>query len=224
MSAPARQVEPVPPCTGYGCHDAHSRPASEVLVLLKANADYGLTAAEADRRQTECGPNEIQAGPRRSLPAIVLHQFQSTVVYLLMAAGAMSLLLHDYIEATAIAVVLTLNGAIGFAIEWKALRSMAALRNLVVPHCVVRRDAKRIQIRTRELVPGDIVLLTAGDAVPADLRILDSAALQVNESALTGESVPVEKSAANVPQDCPPAERLSMLHGGTHVTRGQAVA
>ncbi len=192
---------------------------SAVCEALRVD-EAGLSTEEANRRRQEFGANTLRETETRSIGAILLDQVKSLVVLLLFAAGVVSLFFGDIPEAVAIGVVLVLNSAIGFFMEWRAVRSMEALRELADVPAVVRRDGTTTRISAEELVPGDIVLLEEGDVVTADLRLLNTSKLQADESALTGESVPVDKSTDPVPEEASLAERTSIAFKGTAVTRG----
>lgn len=194
--------------------------SGEVARALAVDPAQGLSAAEARRRRLRFGPNTLAEQPRRSLPAILFAQFRSIVVFLLVAAMAFSVALGDLVEALAIAVVVVINTAIGFTTEWRATRSMEALRRFARAEATVVRDGRPLRTAAAELVPGDLVLLEAGDLVPADLRVSEAAKLQVDESALTGESLPVRKQREPVPKDATLLERPSMVYRGTALTRG----
>jgi Ca2+-transporting ATPase len=198
-----------------------SAPASQVLDALDS-APAGLAPDEAERRLGEVGPNRLRQIEHRSVAAILWEQFKSLVVLLLVVAMGVSFLFGQTVEALAIAVVLLINTAIGFVTEWRAVRSMEALQELGQVTARVRRDAEETVLSAEDLVPGDVVVLEAGDLVPADLRILEGDQLQVDESALTGESVPVAKDAAPVDAETPLADRTCMAYKGTAVTEGEA--
>ena len=202
----------------------HARPASAILAALGVSPDIGLDEAEVRLRQTAFGRNALDLQPPKHVAVILLHQLESPVVALLAAAAALSGALGDWREAAAILVVLALNTAIGFVTELKAERSMEALRRIGTHLQRVRRNGRVLMVDSEELVPGDIVLVEAGDVATADARLVWAANLSVDESALTGESVPVEKSPAPVARDAAIGDRSSMLHKGTAVTRGSAVA
>lgn len=197
--------------------------AGKVAEHLGTSTDSGLSEAEAARRLTAYGPNEVAAAPVTSLWRILLRQFRGLVVALLAAAAILSFVLGDFIEGCAVLVVLILNAAMGFGIEWRATRSMEALRRLGRTRVRSLRGGRTLVIDAGELVPGDVVVLSAGDLVPADLRLLESAQLESDESALTGESAPVAKSDAPVPPGTPLAERTAMLYRGARITRGTAL-
>jgi P-type Ca2+ transporter type 2C len=197
-----------------------SASAEQVLRDLNVSAETGLTADEVDRRRREHGPNRLRETRPRSAGEILLAQLRSVIVLLLAVAAGLSFVFGDAVEAFAILVVIVLNALIGFLTEIRAVRSMEALRGLVEGSATVRRAGRVERILAADLVPGDVVLLEGGDVVPADLRILTASRLQADESALTGESLPVDKSAAPVGEDRPLAERTSILFQGTPLTRG----
>ena len=202
----------------------HAREAGAVLAALDCNPKNGLSLAEAARRYRQFGPNILRHRRPVSLWRILLNQVESLVVWLLAAAAAISLLIGDWKEGGAILVVLVINTAIGFFTEVKAVRSVEALRSVARVATKVRRDGEVRALPAESLVPGDIVVVEGGDIVTADLRLVEAANLQADESLLTGESVPVGKGLAPVPADAPVAERPSMLFKGTAVTRGSGEA
>jgi Ca2+-transporting ATPase len=183
-----------------------SAAAEQVLRDLEVPAETGLTAEEAERRRREHGPNRLREVKPRSAGEILIAQLRSVIVLLLAVAAGLSFAFGDLVEAVAILVVIVLNALIGFFTEIRAVRSMEALRGLVEGSATVRRAGRAERIIAADLVPGDIVLTAS--------RLL------ADESALTGESLPVDKSAAPVDEDSPLAERASMLFQGTPVTRG----
>ena len=190
-----------------------------------AGVEAGLDTAEAQRRLRAVGPNRIADHRETSLWWLALAQFRSLVVLLLLAGSGIAAALGERAEAIAILAALLLNAAIGFLSEWRARVSLARLRALAVPHAMVHRDGQLTRLAAAELVPGDVVVLEAGAAVPADARLLRSAALQVDESALTGESAAVWKDAQARPApDGPLAERANMVHLGTAVLSGSGLA
>jgi Ca2+-transporting ATPase len=195
-----------------------------VLAALGVSPDTGLDESQVRMRQPAFGRNALDLQPPKSAAVILLHQLQSSVVALLAAAAALSGAFGDWREAIAILVVLGINTAVGFGTELKAERSMEALRRIGTHLQRVRRDGQVLMVDSEELVPGDIVLIEAGDVATADARLVSAANLNVDESALTGESVPVEKSPTPVAKDAAIGDRSSMLHKGTAVTRGSAIA
>ncbi|ANX03572.1 cation-translocating P-type ATPase [Immundisolibacter cernigliae] len=197
-----------------------SQAAAEVTGGLGVDPAVGLDSAQVAQRLRRDGPNRLPAVKPRSLLAILWAQVRSLLVGLLALAAGIGFLSGDTVEAYAILAVIALNTGIGFFSELRAVRSMEALRRLGVTTCRVRRDGALRELPAEALVVGDVVLLEGGDLVPADLRVLDSARLQVDESALTGESLPVTKHADPVPLDAPLAERACMLYRGTAVAAG----
>ena len=205
--------------------DWHTKDVNDVARELGADIGNGLTSAEAATRLTTHGPNALPVAASRSLVSILVHQFKSLIVLLLFVASAIALVMGDVTECIAILVVIVLNAVIGFATEWKAARALDSLRDQEVPVARVRRDGNEIQLAARDLVPGDLVLLNAGDRVPADARVLESVELRVDEASLTGESLAVAKSQTAV-ADASAAlgDRDSMVHMGTTVMAGRAAA
>lgn len=199
---------------------AWSRSADSVLEELRVDPARGLDDAEARDRRRRYGANELQAVRQRRLISILVDQLRSIVVVLLIAAWALALLMGNVAEAVAIFIVILLNTMIGFVTEWRATRSMEALRTLASVNCTLLRDGVVRQVPAEALVPGDIVLLTAGDMVPADLRLIQAAKLGADESTLTGESLPVAKDIADLDEQTTIFERRNMVFKGTAITRG----
>jgi P-type Ca2+ transporter type 2C len=201
-----------------------ARPPEEVLRAQGVDAARGLGVREVLERRARHGPNRLRAARRRSAWSILLRQFASLIVVLLAAAAAVAFAMRDWVEGVAILAVIAINAAIGFFTELRAVRSMEALHRLGQASARVRREGAMREVPAAELVPGDIVVVEAGDVVTADLRLLKGSKLQANESALTGESAPVEKHERAVAADTPLAERDSMLYKGTALTRGAGEA
>ncbi|NLF32541.1 MAG: cation-transporting P-type ATPase [Planctomycetes bacterium] len=198
--------------------------AAEVAEALGVDPAAGLAADEARRRRERHGPNRLARAAGRSVGRILLEQFKSIVIIILALAAVLSLVFGDLPETVAIAAVILINGGIGFVSEWRATRSMEALRKIGRPHARVRRDGAEAQVDTEALVPGDVVILDAGDIAPADLRLVAAHGLTVDESALTGESVAVGKSADPVDGGVALADRGSMVYRGTTLVEGSAEA
>ncbi|QSG04506.1 cation-translocating P-type ATPase [Halapricum desulfuricans] len=198
--------------------------ASDVLADVDVAPDEGLSEDAVERRRAQFGPNELREAERKHWSVVLADQFESFIVLLLAVAGFAAFLLGDVVESVAIFAVLGINGAIGFVTEMRAIGSIESLRELAEIHTRVRRAGEQRTVSADELVPGDVVVLQAGDFVPADLRILEPSKLQVDESALTGESVPVGKTSEPLAVDVPLAERENMLYKGTYVTRGSVEA
>ena len=203
----------------------HALDVVRVLTLLDTEPERGLTSAEARRRLARVGPNRVVEAPDEPLWRLAFAQFRSLVVLLLLGGAGIALALGELVEGLAILAALVLNAGIGFTTEWRARRSLARLRALVVPTARVRRDGRATTVAVADLVPGDIVVLEAGGQVPGDARLVRSAALQLNEATLTGESLPVEKDAsARVDAAAPLAEHWTMVYLGTTVLAGTGLA
>ena len=194
----------------------------EVLDKLKTSQKQGLTGEEQEKRRKEYGENLLEDQEKKGMAASFLEQLQDPLIYVLMAAIAISVFLGEYGEASIIATVILLNATVGVVQEGKARKAIEALHRMSAPKALVRMDGAGKEIESRLLVPGDIVLLEAGRQIPADLRLLESENLKVEESALTGESMPVEKMAHIVLEpekaisDC-----INMAYMSTFVTYGR---
>ncbi len=203
----------------------HTLPAEDVCYLLQSSP-AGLSSAEAEQRLAQYGPNELQETRRISPWAILLEQFKNVLIIILLIAVGLSAVLGHGVEAIAITVIVLFAVGLGFIQEYRAERAIEALRQMTAPTATVLRDGDDVELPARHLVPGDVILLEAGDRVPADARLIEAINLQVEEAALTGESVPVEKHAAPLADphlgvgDC-----RNMVYAGTVVTygRGRAV-
>ncbi len=202
----------------------HTLSPDEVAALLGTDLRQGLSPEEATRRARAVGLNVLPETGRPRLLRLFFGQFTNALMAVLLAAVVISLLLGNTKEAVAVAAVVLLNAALGFFQEYQAERAMAALRGLAVPRARVRRADRVAEIPSRELVPGDLILLQAGDRVPADGRLVEAFGLRIDESSLTGESLPVEKDAtARLNLPTPLADRRNMVYLGTGVTAGRAV-
>ncbi|MFG0316899.1 MAG: cation-translocating P-type ATPase [Planctomycetota bacterium JB042] len=201
-----------------------SVPPDDLLRSLGSSLANGLDEGEARRRLAVHGPNQLRRTPPRSSWRILAEQFANLIVVLLTAAAVAAFAFGETVEGSAIVAVLFLNAAIGFVTERRAVRSMEALRELGQAEATVRRGGEVTRIAARDLVPGDVVILDAGDVLTADVRLVAGSRLQADESALTGESLPVDKDPAPVPAETALAERTPMLFKGTAVTRGAAEA
>lgn len=193
---------------------------NQVCDKLQVNAALGLPKEEATHRKKKYGFNQLRKHRKKSIWLILYDQFASLIILLLVAAAGLSFIYNEIPEAVAIGVVIFINAGIGFFTELKAVRSMEAIVNLGKVSTRVRRGGSVSKIEAKELVPGDIILFEGGDIVTADMRIIESSKVQVDESALTGESMPVGKTADSIAADAILAERTSMLHKGTAITRG----
>ena len=193
----------------------------EVLERLDTDEERGLSEEDSARRLKEYGPNELIEQGLKSPWLIFWEQLTATVMLILIIAAIVSIVLGDYKDAAVILIIVVLNALLGFHQEYRAEKAMAALKKLSVPTVKVRRDGHVREISARELVPGDIVLLEAGNLVPADCRVLQSANLRIQEAALTGESEPVEKDPEALPgEDSALGDRRDMAYMGTTVTYG----
>ena len=192
----------------------------ETLEALEVSAKSGLTKAEVNRRRREYGSNRLRQAKSKSAWLILADQFKSLIVALLAGGALFSFIFGEWVDGIAIVAVILINAAIGFFTELRAVRSMEALREMGSVSAKVRRDGQVREVRAEELVPGDIALLEGGDVITADLQLIEASKLQANESALTGESVPVSKQVDLLEDDVPVAERSNMLFKGTAVTRG----
>ena len=212
----------------HKAHDAaanwHAIPAAQALTALGSDAAAGLDAATAAARLRQHGPNALPEPPRRSAFGLFVRQFMSPLIGILLAAAVLAATLGHHTDALVILVVVLTNAVIGAVQEGRAERSMAALRELATLTVRVRRERRELSIAAHDLVPGDVLLLAAGDSIAADARLLEAAQLQVAEAALTGESVPVAKSTAVAPESAGLGDRHNMVYSGTHVTAGRASA
>ncbi len=201
----------------------HQREVHELVTEHAVDPELGLHAGEVQRRQQIHGPNELPGKAQRSLLGMLAAQFTDFMVLVLLAAALVSGLIGDLVDTIAILVIVVLNALIGFLQSWRADRALAALQQLAAARATVLRSSQQQAVPARELVPGDIVLLEAGNKVPADLRLIHSAQLHVDESALTGESVTVAKHTAALPDapDSALGDRFNMAFKGTTATLGR---
>jgi Ca2+-transporting ATPase len=213
-----------PDCAERGLADiiekAHAQSWAEVATALETDPETGLSAAAVRKSRARHGPNLLRKRQKKSALRILLHQFDSFIVWLLAVAAALSFFLGDLAEGVAIVVVLAINGAIGFFTELRAARSMEALLSIAEVRTRVRRDGAELEVDARDLVPGDVVVLEAGDVVTADVRLIEASNLQCDESVLTGESVPVAKTTEAVAAEAGVGDRLGMAFKGTAITQG----
>jgi Ca2+-transporting ATPase len=202
----------------------HTKNKDEVFAELNST-ESGLGQKEAEARLAKYGPNEIQAAHRISPWEILLEQFKNVLILILLGATAISFFLGHGVESIVIAVIVLFAVILGFAQEYRAERAIEALRQMAAPTATVLRDGQEIKIPAREVVPGDVVIIHTGDRIPADGRLIESINLQIEEAALTGESVPVEKHTDPLPtQDLPVGDRKNMVYAGTAATYGRGRA
>lgn len=199
----------------------HQLSEQEVLEYFTSDVATGLSAEEVARRYEKYGWNELQFSPGRSAWLRFLLQFHQPLLYILLLAGAVKAFLGSWTNAFVIWGVTVINAVIGYVQEAKAEGAIASLAKAVTTEASVVREGQTLRIPSRDLVPGDIVLLASGDKVPADLRLLQVRNLQVDESALTGEAIPVEKSLQRLSSDTALADRTNMAYAGSFITFGQ---
>ncbi|WP_249523270.1 HAD-IC family P-type ATPase [Modestobacter marinus] len=215
MASPDRTLHPPP----RGDH--HELPVHEVVLLLETDHERGLGLDEAALRLELEGPNALPPVDRRGPLVRFLVQFHHPLIYVLLAAAVATLLLGEVVDAGVILAVVLINAGIGFVQETRAEQALNALMAMVRTQATVVRDGVRRRITSEDLVPGDLVVLETGDRVPADLRFVTAHELQIDESALTGESVPVEKVPMALPAETALADRANMAYSGGLVTRGR---
>lgn len=203
----------------------HAKSIEETLQALNVNPETGLSAQEAEARLAQYGENALKGKPKKSLLALFLAQLKDMLIYVLLGAAAITIVIGEYVDAVIILLVIILNAVIGLVQEYKAEKAIEALQKLSSPRALVRRDGQVREIEAKAIVPGDIVVLDAGRYVLADLRLIESANLQIEESTLTGESVPVEKDAARrfADEKMPIGDQANMAYMSTLVTYGRGV-
>src|SRR3990172_1170199 len=204
-------------------HEAwHQLEASEIVQRLATSREQGLSEQEAKARLDKFGYNQLEEAPPISFLAMLWEQFNNFVVWLLAAAALISGVLGEWLEAGAIMAIIVLNAGFGIIQERRAEQALAALRKLAAPDAQVLRGGRRRTVPSGEVVPGDLVFLEAGNYIPADLRLLEAVNLRIEEAALTGESLPVEKTAARLQQeDIPLGDRTNTAFLGTLVSYGR---
>jgi Ca2+-transporting ATPase len=203
----------------------HAIDLAEVEARLSTSSSSGLSEPEAARRLVEYGPNELQAAQTMAPWRLLLDQFRNVFILILLVAVGLSIALGHATEAVVISVIVLLAAVLGFVQEYRAERAIEALGRMAAPTAAVLRNGEELNVPARELVPGDLVLLHAGDKVPADGRLTEAVNLQAEESALTGESLPVEKqTSALASADLPVGDRTNMAYAGTAITYGRGGA
>jgi magnesium-transporting ATPase (P-type) len=199
----------------------HHLPAHEVVLLLETDVAKGLTSNEAATRLARFGPNLLPKFRRHGPLIRFLFQFHHPLIYVLLAATVVTMLLGEWVDAAVIFGVVFVNAIVGFIQESRAEAALDALASMMTTEAKVRRDGRTLRIPSEEIVPGDVVLLESGDKVPADLRLTKVRELRIDESALTGESLPVEKVDHVLPSETVVSDRKNMAFSGTFVTYGQ---
>ena len=199
----------------------YSKSADEVLSELSSSKE-GISVDEASKRLQKSGPNKLPEGKSRSALMRFLIQFHNVLIYVLIVAAVITALLDHWIDTWVIVAVILANAIIGFIQEGKAEKAIDSIRKMLSLDATVVRGGDRSSIDAEELVPGDIVLLESGDKVPADIRLISVRNFRIEESALTGESVAVEKTTDSVGKDSVPGDQLCMAFSGTSVVYGRA--
>jgi len=194
----------------------------ELYKELKTDRN-GLSADESQKRLSQYGYNRLEEKPGKSPLLIFFEQFTNILILILIVAAVISAFIGDLTDTMVILAIVLLNAVIGFFQEYRAERALAALKKLEIPAATIIRDGKHQQIPATEIMPGDIVVLTAGEIVPADIRLIESPNLMIDESSLTGESTPVEKSTNIISEETSLADRRNMTFKGTVITYGRGV-
>ena len=208
----------------YPLESVHTLSVEEIMTAFETNAQNGIGAAEAETRTAKFGANIYAAQKQKPLWQMLLLQFKSPIVYLLLFAVAVTLYFQNYIEAIAIAVVIFVNALIGFFMELQARSSMNALKEMDVILSNVVRDGKTLQIPSEKITVGDLIVLEAGDVIPGDARLVEANQLQCDESSLTGESLPTEKNLEKLPKETALGDQINMVFKGTSVMNGNGKA
>src|SRR5262245_27223904 len=200
----------------------HAMAAEDVLGRLGTQANTGLDPAEASSRLQKYGPNRLPEGKKRGVVMRLLAQFNNILVYVLLGAGFIKLMLNLWVDAAIIFGVVILNALLGFIQEGKAEKALDSIRNMLSADARTVRGGETRMLPAEQLVPGDVVLLESGDRIPADLRLVEAKDLRTEEAALTGESVPAEKTVDPVPANATVGDREGMAFSGTMVVSGRA--
>ncbi|HVJ49674.1 cation-translocating P-type ATPase [Desulfitobacterium sp.] len=200
-----------------------SKSQENVLKELDVNPTRGLTTVDAQARLKKYGENKLKGKPPKSFFSLFFAQLTDMLIYVLLGADVITLLIGEYVDAVIILIVVILNAVIGVIQEYKAEKAIEALQQMTTPHSLVRRDGEVKEINSEEIVPGDIIVIDAGRYIPADLRLIESVNLQIEESALTGESVPSEKDANDILEDpkTPLGDKSNMAFMSTLATYGR---
>lgn len=201
----------------------HSKPLKEIFSELQTS-EKGISIEESKTRLEKFGKNQIKKTHKLRPLKIFLEQFNSFLIYILLIAAVISFLIDNLIDAVVISIIVIVNSIIGFTQQYRAEKSISQLKKLIVSRSKVIRDGRVMEILSEEIVPGDILILNAGDKINADCRIIESENLQADEAVLTGESLPIDKSAKQIPKNTILAKRKNMLYAGTQIVRGTAKA
>ncbi len=199
----------------------HALTVQEAAAQLDADLEKGLDPAQAQRRLEQFGPNALQEEEGLRIPKLILDQFRDAFVIMLIFAAIMSYVVGESLDALMIAIIVLMSATIGFIQEYRSEKALEAMRKLTAPTAHVLRGGQRVQIPSREVVPGDVVLLEAGDRIPADGRLLEEVSLKMDEAPLTGESTPVEKALGVLDAAMSVGDRKNSVFMGTHVVYGR---
>lgn len=200
-----------------------SKSHEEVINQLAINPDMGLSSEEARARLERYGPNKLKGKAQKSLISLFLSQLKDMLIYVLLGAAAITTVIGEYVDAIVILIVVILNAVIGVVQEYKAEKAIEALQQMTTPKSLVKRDGEILELNSEEIVIGDIVIIDAGRYIPADIRLIESVNLQIEESALTGESIPSDKNAEDIHEDpkTPIGDRSNMIFMSTLATYGR---
>lgn len=198
----------------------HSFSIEKIVQELDSNTEKGLSNTDALSRLNTYGLNTLDTYESVSWYKMLGRQFSSVLIFILLVAAGLSYFLGDIVDTLAILAIIVLNGLLGFAQEWKAEKALHSLKKMLSPHCRIIRDGKEQNIDLIKLVPGDLVLLSSGNIVPADIRLVESINLKADEASLTGESVPIDKTTEKLEENTPTAEQSCMVWMGTHIVNG----
>ena len=202
----------------------HAVEASVAVQELKTDPRAGLSLEEAGRRLTEYGPNELTHEEKASPWMLFFNQFKNILVVILIVATVLSAFVGEYVDAIIIGVIILFCAVLGFVQEYRAEKALDALKNMLTPMITVLRNGKEEELPSKDLVPGDVMVLEAGDRIPADARVIENHSLQCDEAPLTGESLPVTKELVPMREDAPVGDRRNMVFTGTTVTYGRGKA
>ncbi|MGH7419730.1 MAG: cation-translocating P-type ATPase, partial [Candidatus Rokuibacteriota bacterium] len=202
----------------------HALTVDAVLRELGTDPQRGLAADEADRRLQQYGPNELKREDRVSPLTLFLGQFKNILIIILLVATLLSALLGEMVDAAIILAIVVFCAVLGFIQEYRAERALEALKRMLTPAITILRGGREQEIPSKDLVPGDVMLLEAGDRIPADARLIEVHSLKCDEAPLTGESFPIDKDATPLPESTPLGDRRNMALTGTTVTYGRARA
>ena len=203
----------------------YGKTIDQVLNELQVEHHYGLTEVEAERRLKEYGENKLTEKPKQSLFSLFINQLKDTLIYVLLGATAITLLIGEYVDAVIILLVIFINAGIGVFQEFKAEKAIESLKKLSSPRALVKREGQIKEIPSERIVPGDLLILDAGRFILADTRLIESANLQIEESALTGESVSAYKNADKLFESTkmPIGDQINMGFMSTVVTYGRGI-